>query len=183
MSENSWKSSFTVAHVSSSPIRRVFALLLAILVIAPVSPAQAKPSSQSIKGAYGQVLTVSKVTGIKSGERLTVSGNRFDETIGIYVAFCVTPKKGKMPSPCGGGADESGTLGASKWISSNPPPYGDGLAIPFRPGGRFSVAIKVAPKIGSVDCRKVSCSVVVRADHTRSDDRSQDLFIPLTFKK
>lgn len=164
--------------------RALFAGVITILSIGMTLPAQANvKSTKSVKGSYGQVLTVSKAQAIKSGEVLTITGNRFDETVGIYVALCVTPKKGVLPSPCGGGVDESGATGASKWISSNPPPYGDGLAIPFRPGGRFSVKIKVAPKIGAVDCRKVSCAVVVRADHTYGDDRSHDLAIPLTFKK
>lgn len=158
--------------------------LFVVVVTSITLPVHASPSTtKTVKGSYGQLLSVSKSTGIKSGETLRVSGNRFDETVGIYVAICATPKKGVLPSPCGGGADESGTTGASKWISSNPPPYGDGLALPFSPGGRFSVTIKVGAKIGAIDCRKRSCAIVVRADHTRGDDRTHDLFIPLTFKK
>lgn len=158
-------------------------LLGAFFISLMISPAEASASSKSVTGTYGEILSVSKTKALRPGQTLTVSGDRFDETVGIYVAFCLTPKKGQMPSPCGGGADQKGIIGASRWISSNPPPYGKGLAIPFKAGGRFNVTIKVASKIGSVDCRKVSCSVVVRADHTRSDDRSHDLAIPVTFKR
>jgi hypothetical protein len=175
------------------------ALLLPVVLslsLLPGSPAQAgatpvssakvvvKAQKTSIKGKYGQVLTVTKAKGLKSrGERVTIAGNRFDETVGIYVALCVVPKRGQQPSPCGGGVDQSGGTGASKWISSNPPPYGSALAIPFQPGGRFSVGLKVGSRIGAVDCRKVKCAIVVRADHMRSEDRTHDLFIPVTFAK
>lgn len=142
-----------------------------------ISPAHA------IVGSHGETLSVSKTTGVKSGDTLVVTGQHFDETVGIYVALCVSVKPGTLPSPCGGGIDETGATGASIWISSNPPSYGIGLAKPFQPGGRFKVSIKVSPMIGKIDCRKTKCAVYVRADHTRGDDRSHDVAIPLTFKK
>jgi hypothetical protein len=168
-------------------------LLAAVLTLSllPASPAQAgaapiaavtKPVS--VKGSSGQVLTVNKAIGLRPrGDRVIVTGNRFDETVGIYLGLCVLPKKGQLPSPCGGGVDQTGASGASKWISSNSPPYGQGLAIPFRAGGRFSVALTVGAKIGTIDCRQTKCAIVVRADHTRSDDRSHDLYIPVRFAK
>lgn len=167
----------------SSRVHRAVVIAFAIATTAFPTTSYAASTSRTVTGNHGEVLTVSKIRAIKSGEVLTITGNRFDETVGIYVAFCVTPKKGYIPSPCGGGADQTGATGASKWISSNPPPYGQGVATPFRAGGRFTVKIKVVSKIGAVDCRKKSCSVVVRADHTRSDDRSHDLVVPITFKK
>ena len=146
-----------------------------MVIIMLVNPAQA------VTGTHGEILKVSKVTNIKSGDKLVVSGQHFDETIGIYVAMCTVVKAGTLPSPCGGGIDETGARGASIWISSNPPSYGVGLAKPFLPGGRFTVTVKVSPMIGKVDCRKVKCAIYVRADHTRGDDRSHDLSVPLSF--
>jgi len=154
-------------------------LLLAALFAMPMSLA----SAATHLGSHGESLTVSKVTNVKNGEKIIVSGARFDETVGIYLAMCVVVPKGKLPTPCGGGADKSGTTGASYWISSNPPDYGVGLAKPYLPGGRFSITLKVSPMIGKLDCRKVKCAIYVRADHTRGDDRSYDLNIPLQFKK
>jgi hypothetical protein len=154
------------------------ALIVSTMVSALlISPAHA------IVGSHGETLSVSKTTGVKSGDTLVVTGQHFDETVGIYVALCVSVKPGTLPSPCGGGIDETGATGASIWISSNPPSYGIGLAKPFQPGGRFKVSIKVSPMIGKIDCRKTKCAVYVRADHTRGDDRSHDVAIPLTFKK
>lgn len=133
-------------------------------------------------GPHGEILTVSKTTGIKSGEKLTIQGSRFDETVGIYIEMCQIVPSGIRPSVCGGGADKTGTTGASVWISSNPPNYGIGLAIPYKAGGRFTTSIKVSSKIGTVDCRKAKCAIYVRADHTRGDDRSYDIYVPITFK-
>ena len=138
-------------------------------------------SAASIKGSQGQVLSVSKTT-VKSGSILTVNGNYFDETVGIYLAFCVIPPKGKSPTPCGGGVNKAGLGEASFWISSNPPPYAIGLTQEFLPGGRFTQKVKISKKIGRFDCTKVKCGITVRADHLRSNDRSSDLFIPITVK-
>lgn len=152
------------------------ALVAAITIASmPVS------SAASIKGPQGQVLSVSKTT-VKSGSTLTVNGNYFDETVGIYLAFCVIPPKGKAPTPCGGGINKAGTGEASFWISSNPPPYAVGLTEEFLPGGRFTQKVKISKKIGKFDCTKVKCAITVRADHLRSNDRSSDLFIPITVK-
>jgi hypothetical protein len=145
-------------------------------------------AANAVQGSHGESLNVSKTTGVKSGDSLTVTGQHFDETIGIYVAFCKVVPKGQLPTPCGGGADKTGGTGASEWISSNPPTYGVGLAKPYLPGGRFSVKVKVSPIIAvpngkGIDCRKTACAIYTRADHTRGDDRSYDLAVPLTFKK
>jgi hypothetical protein len=154
--------------------------LLVLLLIFSIS---SMPNSfaSSIKGSQGQVLSVSKTT-VKSGSVVTVRGNYFDETVGIYLAFCVIPAKGKAPTPCGGGVNKAGLSEASFWISSNPPPYAVGLTEEFLPGGRFTQRVKISKRIGKFDCTKVKCAITVRADHLRSNDRSSDLFIPITVK-
>ncbi len=154
-------------------------MLLLIVLALPLSAA----SAATRPGNHGESLTVSKVTNIKNGEKIVISGARFDETVGVYVAICILVAKGKLPTPCGGGVDETGATGSSMWISSNPPDYGIGLAKPYLPGGRFSITIKVSPMIGKLDCRKIKCAIYVRADHTRGDDRSYDINIPIQFKK
>ena len=157
-------------------MRKVLVIAVAILVAAMPSSFAA-----SIKGSQDQVLSVSKTT-VKSGSTVTVNGKYFDETIGIYLAFCVVPPKGKAPTPCGGGVNKAGSSEASFWISSNPPPYAIGLTEEYSPGGRFTQKVKISKKIGKFDCTKVKCAITVRADHLRSNDRSSDLFIPIIVK-
>ena len=142
------------------------------------------PAAQaaSIKASSGQIIS-SSATSVKSGSTVVVTGSHFDESVGIYLGYCVVPKKGNPPTPCGGGINKAGVGDASFWISSNPPPYGIGLAQEFLPGGRFKESIKISRMIGKFDCAKIKCAITVRADHLRSEDRSYDLFIPITIKK
>ncbi len=117
-----------------------------------------------------------------SGATVTVTGSGYDPNKGIYVAFCLIPPTNQQPTPCGGGVDTTGASGSSQWISSNAPAYGEGLATLYGPGGTFSLDIAVSPQISpSIDCRRVRCAIVTRNDHTRTSDRGQDIFLPVTF--
>lgn len=158
-------------------VLRIF-VLLAIAIALPVSIASAQSASDGQR-----TLTASKSTGLDpAGEVVQVAGSGYDVEKGIYVAFCVMPALGQMPTPCGGGIDLSGSSGSSGWISSNPPSYGVGLAQPYGEGGTFSVPLAVSPVIdASHDCRVIQCAIVTRSDHTRLSDRSQDVLIPVTF--
>jgi len=145
---------------------------------------RAQLSAEGTTATAGSVtLTVSDTTNLDAkGATVTVTGKGYDSFKGIYVAFCVEPKRNEVPSPCGGGATTDGSTGASQWISSNPPPYGRGLTIPYGPDGSFTTTLKVEAALAPrVDCREVQCVVTTRNDHTRTTDRSQDVFVPVTF--
>jgi hypothetical protein len=159
------------------------ALLLISIGSAPSNAAQ-KP--QLVKGQYGESISAiaKEISVDKNGQaQILITGKGFDETVGIYLAYCLMPKAGMAPTPCGGGVNKSGIGGASYWISSNAPPYATNLAEPFRAGGRFNKNVEVSDRIGKIDCRKSKCALTVRSDHLREGDRSRDLFIPVTFKK
>ncbi|KUL33731.1 hypothetical protein ADL15_17175 [Actinoplanes awajinensis subsp. mycoplanecinus] len=152
-------------------LRTVAAVLTLLVVVLSGTPAQA-----------AKRLSVSKTKGLdRAGQTVTVTGRGYDVKKGIYVAFCLDNGAGVIPSPCGGGADMSGSSGSSAWISSNPPSYGEGLATPFGAGGSFTVPIRVSQMIGDVDCAVRGCAIVTRADHTRTSDRSQDVRIAVRF--
>ena len=162
----------------TGPLRAAVAVAAAGLVLLAV-PA----SASAADGTSGQQLSVTPTAALDpTGQDVTVTGHGYDVGKGIYVAFCVRPRPGQLPTPCGGGADTSGSTGSSVWISSNPPSYGKGLAVPYGPGGSFRVTLHVAAQLDADhDCRKVECAVVTRNDHTRTDDRSQDVIVPVTF--
>lgn len=155
------------------------------LILFPAPSATAAGGSAT--GPEDQKLTVSTSSGLDpDGETVTVSGTGYNTEKGIYVAFCVDNGAGKTPTPCIGGVDMSGDSGASVWISSNPPSYGQGLAKPYKGSGHkgtFSVRLKVRAKDTNTDCAKsgVTCSVITRNDHTRGGDQSQTVRIPVTF--
>jgi hypothetical protein len=149
-------------------------------------PAHGSQKPQVVKGQFGESISANaqNITADKSGRaRIVVTGRGFDETVGIYLAYCVMPKSGQAPTPCDGGVNKAGIGGASYWISSNAPPYAANLVDPFRAGGRFTKTVQVSERIGKIDCRKNTCALTVRSDHLREGDRSRDLFIPVTFKK
>lgn len=163
-------------------IRLAVAATAAIFTMQSLLPAQAASTAVTVKGAGGQTLTVTQAKRLSpKGQFVTVTGRRYDETVGIYVALCVLPAKGGIPTPCGGGVDKSGSKGASEWVSSNPPPYGVGLAVPYGVAGTFKVRLKVGPIVGNFDCRKVKCAIVTKADHLNEDNRAADVLIPVTF--
>ncbi|MEU8373089.1 hypothetical protein AB0C22_08175 [Micromonospora sp. NPDC048894] len=158
------------------------AVLTAALITVGVGLLPMSAHAGTGRGATGQTLTVTPSAGVgRNGATVTVTGSGYDVTKGIYVAFCVDNGAGVAPSPCGGGADTTGSTGASHWISSNPPSYGEGLAVPYGTGGSFRVSLTVATRIGDVDCTVRRCVVASRTDHTRTADRSQDVRVPITF--
>ncbi|WP_369274369.1 hypothetical protein AB5J55_34580 [Streptomyces sp. R11] len=72
-------------------------------------------------------------------------------------------------------------LALSAWISSDPPEYGEDLAIPYGAGGTLEVELTVDAKDEYTDCLKTTCVLATRNDHTLSGDRSQDLGVPVGF--
>ncbi|APU17940.1 MULTISPECIES: hypothetical protein [Actinoalloteichus] len=149
----------------------------------PVAHAEsAQAESVEATGEAGQTLILSRADGLDpAGEQVTVVGRGFDENKGIYVALCVLPEPGGQPGPCLGGVDMEGESGASSWISSTPPPYGEGLATPYADDGSFTVELSVQAQDQFTDCLDTPCGVVTRADHLRTGDRSQDVLIPVSF--
>jgi len=179
---SAWRRINSVALFSIiSSMRRRFLMAMA-MVIAASSALTPVMAATTVTGGNGQRL-IASVTTVKNGQEIKVTGQGFDETVGIYLAYCLMPKKGQAPTPCGGGVNKEGIGDASYWISSNAPSYATGLAIPFTPGGRFSEKVRVLKKIGKYDCSKVKCAITVRSDHLHEGDRTNDLFIPVTFKK
>jgi LPXTG-motif cell wall-anchored protein len=152
-------------------------------------PQSAVPAAPVPRAPGHPTLSVSKTSGLDpEGETVTVTGSGYDTARGIYVALCDTSGAGpdRAPSPCVGGVDMEGSSGASVWVSSNPPPYGEGLAVPYTGGGTdggFSVELRVRASDENTDCTDPSteCAVVTRNDHTRSSDRGQDVFVPVSF--
>lgn len=170
---------FRLSHVRIHPIVAALALTAVAMSSVAIAPAFATSSET---GAFGEKISIPSSALTKS-KMVRVTGRDFDETVGIYLAYCVMPKKDSLPTPCGGGINKAGIGDASFWISSNPPPYGQGLAIAFKAGGRFSQKLGISKKIGTYDCTKVRCAITVRADHLHEGDRTHDLYIPIKFGK
>lgn len=165
-------------------LRLTFATVISLSSsLLAVPSTAADPSRAVAKGDYGQRVVVSQTQNLDPlRQRIVVRGRQFNPRVGVYVALCVRPKEGGAPSPCGGGIDLDASSQSSAWVSSNPPPYARNLVTPFKKKGRFTVSLDVSSRIGDVDCRRIQCAITIRADHTRSRDRSHDIIIPVDFR-
>ncbi|MFD7708556.1 immunoglobulin I-set domain protein [Streptomyces sp. NPDC059786] len=170
--------------------RRAAALLGATVLVAAAATAvttgtaaQASDTPRTGLGTNGQELTVSATANIDpDGETLHVSGSGYDTSKAIYVALCKDNGDGRVPTPCIGGADQTGTGGSSAWIVPKGDVYEGGLAISWGDGGTFDVEIEAKAQDTGIDCTQVACSVVTRVDHRNAGDRSQDVRVPVTFE-
>lgn len=144
---------------------------------APAPPATVAADGRSVSDGI-RTLGVTRSTELDpTSDLLTVSGQGFDEARGIYVSLCAVPADGAAPGPC-----RTGSPTANRWVSSDPPDYGVGVAAPFAAGGAFEVELTVEAVIDTAtDCRTVPCAVVTRADDTAPDDRTLDLVLPVSF--
>lgn len=140
--------------------------------------------TRSASGPSGQTLTVTPADELDpAGANVRVVGEDYDPALGIYVALCVDQGPAAAPSPCVGGVDTEGSGSTSAWVSSNPPPYGADLAVPFGPGGSFDLSLTVPAADEFVDCLdgNTRCVLATRADHTASSNRSADVRVPVFF--
>ncbi len=126
-------------------------------------------------------LSVSQTTNLNpNGTSVTVRGSGYDIAKGVYVIVCTQAAPGAQ-STCVGGVNIDGSSPSSVWVSSNPPSYAIGLTTDFQPDGSFNIVLQVVAKSGELDCTLVKCGVVTRSDHLRYTDRTQDVFVPITF--
>lgn len=162
-------------------MRRVLLAVVCVALIATGARADAADERTATDGKRS--LAVSKVRDLNpDGEVIEVRGSGYDERKGIYVAFCLLPPKGEKPSPCAGGEDREGASGSSVWISGRVADQSLG-AKPYGDNGSFTLKLFATAAINAdVDCRVKRCAVVTRNDHFATDDRSQDLFVPVTFR-
>ena len=126
-------------------------------------------------------LSVSQTTNLNpGGTSVTVRGTGFDVSKGVYVIVCSQAAPGPQAT-CIGGVNIDGSSSSSVWVSSNPPNYAVGLTTPFQPDGSFIVELVIVGKSGALDCTAIKCGVVTRSDHLRYTDRTQDVFVPISF--
>lgn len=148
-------------------------------------PAAAATGTRTVTdgGATYNLSLTAPDTAAAGGANITVTGSGYNTGQGVYVSLCVVngAQGANKPSPCLGGQDQSGTTGASHWVSG----LGGGLpnTSPFGAGGTFSVRIHVKADLGggNICGDTVECAVVTRADHTDTNDRKYDVHAPISF--
>ncbi|MEV6287522.1 hypothetical protein [Kribbella sp. NPDC051770] len=166
-------------------IRRTVLTLAAATALAAglVTPAHAAPGSAS---NLGKTLTASNATVLAAaGETITVTGSGYSPSQGYYVALCAVPSDysyGTKPSPCAGGDGQGGTtVGPSAWVTNSP--LGGSASYPIAANGTFTAQIRIAETNSGLDCSDpdITCAIVSRRDHFAANDRSGDVYIPVSF--
>ena len=173
----------TTSAASTSPTESlpVVATTGTTLVLPSVPQKQVSTSVSNQTTIGRPKLTVSQTTNLNpNGTSVTVRGSGYDITKGVYVIVCTQAAPGPQ-STCVGGINIDGSSPSSVWVSSYPPSYAIGLTTEFQPDGSFNVTLLVVAKSGDLDCTLVKCGVVTRSDHLRYTDRTQDVFVPITF--
>ncbi|KOU77877.1 LPXTG-motif cell wall anchor domain protein [Streptomyces sp. MMG1533] len=159
----------------------------AALTLGLATSASAATSTRTIvDGSTTYSLSVTAPdTAASTGQVITVTGSGFNTGQGIYVGLCAVDgaQGANKPTPCLGGQDEDGSIGASHWVNNT---FGGLFAnsSKFGSGGTFSVQIYVKATLdnGQVCGDDVTCAVVTRADHFDTDDRKYDVHVPISFQ-
>lgn len=162
-----------VITTSSAPVTTAVTTTVVVTSVVATTVVKARPR-----------LKLSQAVGLNpTGTLITVTGSGFDVSKGVYVFVC-NQATWNANRRCVGGINMDGNSPLSQWISSNAPGYAKGLTIPFGQDGTFSVPLLVRAideSTNLIDCTKEQCGVVAFADHTRREDRSQDVFVPISF--
>ena len=138
-------------------------IILAIFVMSGllVSPTAANAQAKVVGGPLTELSATPTIN-------LSISG--FPAKGGLYFLQCTAPTGPTRPTTCNDAAQ--------LWISTE-------RGANFLPTANivFKPAASYKTRSGEeIDCRKVSCGIYIRYDHTNGTDFSEDNFIALTFK-
>lgn len=135
------------------------ALVTALIGIGSIAPASAAAK-----------VTLSKSSDLAfDGEKVSLSFADFPSKSGLYIFQCVQPTNGgAIPDlrQCNS-ADQL-------WITAS----GRGSYLPTA----TDISIRLVGKFSTFDCTIEKCALFIQFDRLAADDRSEDQFIPLTFK-
>ncbi len=138
--------------------------LVAVLALALWGGAPILPASAAAK------VSLSKSTDLAfEGEKVTLTITDFPAKSGLYIFQCVQPANG------GALPDLKACNSADQlWITAS----GRGSFLPTAP----EISIRLVGKFSNFDCTVDKCALFLQFDRLAADDRSEDQFIPLTFK-
>ena len=172
----------TVAMAVTTTVLTVETVSSSTTVASTTSSSVVKVAPTTTVVAAGRPkLSVSQTNNLNpNGTSVTVRGTGYDVNKGVYVIVCTQAAPGPQAT-CIGGVNIDGSSSSSVWVSSNPPNYAVGLTTPFLPDGSFNIELVIVAKSGLLDCTVLKCGVVTRSDHLRYTDRTQDVFVPISF--
>ena len=138
-------------------------IILVIFIVAGlvVAPTAANAQAKVVGGPLTELSATPTI-------HLAISG--FPTKGGLYFLQCTAPTGPTRPTTC----NDAAQLWISTEAGANFTPTAD---IVFKPAATYKT------RTGQeIDCRKVTCGIYIRYDHTNGSDYSEDNFIALTFK-
>lgn len=139
-------------------------LLVTLLALALLGGSPISPASAAAKVSLGKSSDLAY-----EGEKVALTITDFPAKSGLYVFQCVQPANGgALPDlrQCNS-ADQL-------WITAS----GRGSFLPTA----SNISIRLVGKFSTFDCTVDKCALFFQFDRLAADDRSEDQFIPLTFK-
>lgn len=169
------------------------ALTIGLATSASAAPLTVKTRQTTTTDGDTYNLTLAAPTTLSAqGQHVPVFGAGYNTDQGIFIALCVVPDSVDVddpatytarPTPClGRGAGD--TSGAAHRVT-NTDTGTPGITSRYGPGGSFYATLKLKPQLadGTVCDIDVKCAIVTRADFTATNDRTYDLYIPVTFRR
>ncbi|MDO5030721.1 MAG: neocarzinostatin apoprotein domain-containing protein [Corynebacterium sp.] len=111
------------------------------------------------KDQSGRELTVSPAADLSDGSTVTITGKGYPANANIYLAQTIERPKSGYPST-----------------------YGEAAKVTVGADGTFTQDLKVATSFGDVDCTTTQCYVASFTAFPNLSDRSNDQWVPITFK-
>jgi hypothetical protein len=138
-------------------------IVLAVFIIAGlvVAPTAANAQAKVVGGP---------LTELSASPTIHLAISVFPTKGGLYFLQCTAPTGPTRPTTC----NDAAQLWISTETGANFTPTAD---IVFKPAATYKTRTGT-----DIDCRKVSCGIYIRYDHTNGSDYSEDNFIALTFK-
>ncbi len=138
-------------------------IILAVFVVAGllVAPTVANAQAKVVGGP---------LTDLSAAPTINLSITGFPTKGGLYFLQCTAPTGPTRPTTC----NDVAQLWISTERGANFAPTAN---IVFKPAASYQTRTGA-----EIDCRKVSCGIYIRYDHTNGTDFSEDNFIALTFK-
>ena len=144
-------------------------LLRALAAAALVAAGAASPAN-----AAGYGVSVTPTTGLRSGDKVTVTVSGLSGTLGVYVSVCKAgPGAMDIPTICDQTSTQWVTSGAQGSVTS---PVSMTVQSSF--DGKASPS---APTTTTVNCLAEPCVVYARGDHNNRGDYSLIRVVPLAF--
>jgi hypothetical protein len=140
-------------------IRIISALGIAVAATLVAAPAQAETFTWSSR----------PLTNLDpAGTRITGGITNFPTKSGLYLSQCLAPEvSGTKPVNCE----------QLVWVTPSKTP---GTTLPTEPIS-FVLKRNIVGTLGAVDCAIAKCGLFFQFDHLALNDRSEDLFLPITF--